>query len=250
MSEYQCQEPGCSFHIGIGGELSTAEDYEQQEYYENEIEEHIRSHDDDPQPVYWVKVAPGVASWLDLAGLLEAHQNRIGVEIPNPFHVPGRLISDVVRSPFAGIASEGDSVSVPVDSAGVSRGDVVSENIQKVRIRLELITAGGTHSRIRGDVESDCVLRAGTDFEIDFAFRVMDAPKVYANGESSDHVGCCGQGEMPVDLKPGFHSSLSEGNTSVGTSESTERDQTPSARVKVKPSAGATAEGDETKTKS
>lgn len=47
MNEYQCQEPGCHFHIGIAGDLVTDLDFEQQEYYDQEVEEHYRMHAED-----------------------------------------------------------------------------------------------------------------------------------------------------------------------------------------------------------
>lgn len=46
MSEYQCQEPGCHFHIGIAGDLVTDQDFEQQDYYDQEVEEHYQMHEE------------------------------------------------------------------------------------------------------------------------------------------------------------------------------------------------------------
>ncbi|MGQ3382941.1 hypothetical protein [Glutamicibacter sp. TV12E] len=53
MSEFNCPEPGCTFHIGIAGDLVTAEDFEAQDYYDQEIEEHQRMHEKQmhPQPL-------------------------------------------------------------------------------------------------------------------------------------------------------------------------------------------------------
>ncbi|WP_313812396.1 hypothetical protein [Glutamicibacter sp.] len=44
MSEYQCEEPGCYFHIGIGGQVITDDDFEQQDYYNQEVEAHYQMH--------------------------------------------------------------------------------------------------------------------------------------------------------------------------------------------------------------
>lgn len=45
MSEFNCPEPGCMFHIGIAGDLVTSEDFEAQDYYDQEIEEHQQMHE-------------------------------------------------------------------------------------------------------------------------------------------------------------------------------------------------------------
>lgn len=45
MSEFKCLEPDCEYHIGLGGPVVTDEDFEQQEYYFQEIEEHQQMHE-------------------------------------------------------------------------------------------------------------------------------------------------------------------------------------------------------------
>lgn len=46
MSEYKCQEPGCHFHIGIGGPTITDLDIELQDYYDQGVEEHYQMHEE------------------------------------------------------------------------------------------------------------------------------------------------------------------------------------------------------------
>ena len=45
MSDYKCPEPGCDYHVGFAGQCVTDEDFEQQDYYFEEIEQHIQSHE-------------------------------------------------------------------------------------------------------------------------------------------------------------------------------------------------------------
>lgn len=45
MNEFKCQELGCGFHIGIAGDLVTDADFEAQDYYDQEIEEHQQMHE-------------------------------------------------------------------------------------------------------------------------------------------------------------------------------------------------------------
>lgn len=68
MSEFKCAEPGCEYHVGLGGPVVTDEDFEQQDYYFQEIEEHQQMHDEQkrvkpgtdkshpPQGGRWLKV--------------------------------------------------------------------------------------------------------------------------------------------------------------------------------------------------
>ncbi|MGP5381599.1 hypothetical protein ACTXL8_05365 [Glutamicibacter arilaitensis] len=45
MSEFKCPEPGCNYHVGnSNGPNLTAEDWETEDYYFQEIEEHQQMH--------------------------------------------------------------------------------------------------------------------------------------------------------------------------------------------------------------
>lgn len=46
MSEYKCPELDCNFHIGFAGQVVTDEDFEQQDYYFEEIEQHAIRHEE------------------------------------------------------------------------------------------------------------------------------------------------------------------------------------------------------------
>ena len=72
MSEFKCEEPGCEYHVGISnGPNLTAEDWEAEQYYVQEIEEHQQMHKEEPRTETenrssWehcfsrVRLAPGV----------------------------------------------------------------------------------------------------------------------------------------------------------------------------------------------
>lgn len=46
MSEFKCPEPGCDYHVGISnGPNLTAEDWESEQYYFQEIEDHQQMHE-------------------------------------------------------------------------------------------------------------------------------------------------------------------------------------------------------------
>lgn len=47
MSSYECQEPGCDFNIYAAGPILTDEDMEAQDYFEDEIRDHERQHEEE-----------------------------------------------------------------------------------------------------------------------------------------------------------------------------------------------------------
>ncbi|WP_413456033.1 hypothetical protein ACLQ8T_06025 [Glutamicibacter sp. FR1] len=256
MSEFKCAEPGCDYHVGISnGPNLTPEDWESEDYYFQEIEEHQQMHrektDNEKQDNYFVNVDPETASWLDGQGLMRSWLNKSGQAVPNPLHVPGRAISDVVGSPFARIAAEGDRLAVPVDTPGIASSDIFPESPQKLSIRLETLGAVSIDGRLRIDVEHDAVRTTGADLKLNVAMGSMRPPHVDSFNERGNDFGGGSQGGMPVDSEPDFHFSLSVGGAPRGavggTSESTERGLTPGVPEMKEHPAVAAAGCDETK---
>lgn len=255
MSEYQCQEPGCNFHIGIAGGLVTDLDFEQQDYYDQEVEEHEQMHaseaDNEKQDDYFVNVDPSTAAWLDYHGLMRSWQNKSGQAVPNPLHVPARTISDVVGSPFAARYKEVEFGSVPVELPVVARLGI-PELCQQINIGSGVrIIVAGPDLGVIGDVEGNHGAAELTDRERDGSGRAFIKPFSDALNECECQCGRRHDSVMPVDRDLHIQISLSVGAPSgavVSTPESTERGQTPTSSEKGKPSAVAPAEGDETKT--
>lgn len=109
MSEFNCPEPGCKFHIGIAGDLVTDEDFESQDYYDQEIEEHERMHAESASEtiqVYGRELGVShlgmqinvLGSWWTLMGVSTTFYERRGelsVHVGRPGPVPEMLFVDV-----------------------------------------------------------------------------------------------------------------------------------------------------------
>lgn len=119
MSEYKCQEPDCNFHIGIAGDLATDLDFEQQDYYDQEVEEHYQMHEEqkDEKAQRMVDVEQSLevvgrdlgvshlgmqinvlGSWWTLIGVSTEYFQRVPglkVTVGKPGPVPEMLFADV-----------------------------------------------------------------------------------------------------------------------------------------------------------
>jgi len=256
MSEFNCPEPGCGFHIGIAGDLVTDEDFEAQDYYDQEIEVHQQMHAGakatDKQDAYWVKVAPDTAAWLDHHGLMLESQDKSGQALPNPLHVEGRNISEVVGSPLAARYKEREFGSVPIELAVVP-GLSAAEFSQKSSIgRRVRVVSAGLDRGVSRDVEGDYRAQGFSDRERDRAVRFFIEPFFDAfregEGQSGPRVECVVAVDGDVHLEISLSVGGAPGGAGVGTSESTERGNKSLGHVEEKPSAVAAAEGDEIKT--
>lgn len=263
MSEYKCQEPGCNFHIGIAGDLVTDLDFEQQDYYDQEVEEHYQMHkseaDNEKQDSYWVKVLPATAELLDRHGLMQAHRNVSGHEVPNPLFKPladscrmqtldGDMLNMVRLSPFSAAAREFELGSVPANDP-VGSGRESFELGQQRGIGTSRFVLHNANGGVLADVEFDSTTAVSLDAQADGGIRLCLSPAADSFDERVSDPRVSLQSKVTIDKNDGFHdASLSVDDAPngavVSTPESTERGQTPASSEKEIPSAVAPAEGE------
>ncbi|WP_346921898.1 hypothetical protein [Glutamicibacter creatinolyticus] len=315
MSEYKCQEPGCHFHIGIAGALVTDEDFEQQAYYDQEVEDHYQTHeakkhqrDADPfrslllQRDKVCRLCGGEfpldrrSKWSPT--IMRLHPTLVGamwlVLVHRPCEIDQasldghpavkRLRAENLELQLGGSVSMGRKkaptrpkggtgwvkTSDQPLSAGLDRevtsikldasvpGNVL---LQHVNGRVEISVAGvgvrEHHVRIRRDDQGSLCITS------DFLTNGRNEHGLALDGEPMPHDALNGRhgqvvqnlnvfsSEVTDDHFSGHKTSLSVDtpNGAVGgTPESTERDQHPARAGRKKPSAAATAEGNETNT--
>lgn len=249
MSEFKCAEPGCDYHVGIGGPVVTDDDFERQDNYFLEIEEHQQMHE--KQASYFVEVDPDTAAWLDHHGLMKSHQSKSGRIVPNELHNPAQTIKDVVGLPLTASYKEREFGSVPVELS-VMTSHRVSELAQERGIRLDIrIVGAGSDDGVARDVESNDRASELPNGKGNGPFRRLFPPFPNTLHESMSLSRGDVERMVAVDVDVHVQNSLSvDGapNGAVGgTSESTERGLTPGVPEMKEHPAAATAGCDETK---
>jgi len=232
MSEFNCPEPGCEYHIGIAGDCVTDQDFETQDYYFQEIEEHERMHEEQ-------KIASG--SLLRVQELLSGAKvvvvetgNRTRTVIVNPQEV---YLYAVACDRDVPVVFE---VCPVVPEHGFVQRDYRIETVfeQDLRLVVEpeaVHPSAGVFERFNVNVE-------GPVFGELLEDERFQGKQLFIVEFQNNSLPANGVNEFPHD------SSLSVGGAVGGTSESTERVQNPGVPEMKKHPAAATAGCDEIKT--
>lgn len=160
---------------------------------------------------HWVLVTGDTASWLDQNGLIVAYEETSsGKTVLCPLFVPGRTMTQVLASPFAGVVPKGEGETVPVDVSAVP-GPSPTEVV--VETQVDFLGAGLQDSQrgVRSDGEFNSVPRIGLEVQPDGPRTWPLLPVSDATDERIQSGFISPQRGVPVDHEPSHKTSPSVG---------------------------------------
>lgn len=233
MSEFKCPEPGCDYHVGIGGPVVTDEDFELQDYYFQEIEEHQQMHAEQKAR----DAAPGGGRHPIRYRAIDLDKTHMVSTINQPFEQLYLL------KPEAAVSGELVLKFHDFGSQAISFYRVLVTELEICVWRYpngysrELPVAG--LDRVRLDQERFI-------FPKSFSDEILQGREGFVL--NVDRMGVLPRADYELSHEISFSVGDAPDDAGVGTSESTERVYQSYGTNQEKPPAGATAEGDETKT--